>query len=89
MTLTTKAIDAARPQARAYKLTDAHGLYLHVTPAGGKMWRTNYMRAGKQLTRTYGRYPSISLAQAHRRGLDVEQFIQAHQMIIYTTSSSW
>ncbi|WP_426390261.1 Arm DNA-binding domain-containing protein [Variovorax sp. R-27] len=40
MTLTVKAIDAAKPREKAYKLADAHGLYLYVSPTGAKSWRT-------------------------------------------------
>jgi len=64
--LTAKAVEAARPQERAYKLADSAGLYLFVSPAGGKSWRANYQRAGKQATRTYGRWPDVSLADARR-----------------------
>lgn len=64
--LTAKAVEAARPQERAYKLADGVGLYLFVSPAGGKSWRANYQRAGKQATRTYGRWPDVSLADARR-----------------------
>lgn len=66
MGLTAKAVEAARPQERAYKLADSAGLYLFVSPAGGKSWRANYQRAGKQATRTYGRWPDVSLADARR-----------------------
>lgn len=64
--LTAKAVEAARPQARAYKLADGAGLYLFVSPTGAKSWRANYQRAGKQATRTYGRWPDVSLADARR-----------------------
>lgn len=33
MTLTVKAVDAAKPREKAYKLADAHGLYLFVSPS--------------------------------------------------------
>ena len=64
MTLTIKSVDSAKPRERGYKLADAQGLYLFVTTAGGKSWRANFMWAGRQQTRTYGRYPHMSLAQA-------------------------
>lgn len=66
MALTTKAVEAAKPREKGYKLADAAGLYLFVTPAGGKSWRANYVRGGKQGTRTYGRFPAMSLAEARR-----------------------
>lgn len=70
MTLTAKAVDAAKPREKAYKLTDANGLYLFVSPAGAKSWRANFSAAGKQQTRTYGRHPAMSLADARRAHQD-------------------
>jgi len=69
MTLTVKAVDAAKPREKAYKLADAHGLYLYVSPKGAKSWRANYTAAGKQKTRTYGLYPGVSLAEARKAHL--------------------
>jgi integrase len=66
MTLTVKAVDAAKPREKAYKLADAHGLYLYVSPKGAKSWRANYTAGGKQKTRTYGLYPGVSLADARK-----------------------
>ena len=66
MTLTAREVAAAAPQAKAYKLTDGAGLYLIVTAAGGKSWRSNYVEAGKQKTRTYGLWPAMSLSDARR-----------------------
>ena len=66
MTLTIKAIEAAKPKEKGYKLADAAGLYLFVAPTGLKSWRANYQRAGKQATRTYGRWPALSLADARK-----------------------
>ena len=66
MTLTIKAIEAAKPKEKGYKLADAAGLYLFVAPTGLKSWRANYQRAGKQATRTYGRWPEMSLAAARK-----------------------
>lgn len=66
MGLTVRAIEAAKPRDKGYKLADGAGLYLYITPAGGKSWRANYMRGGKQATRTYGRWPDLSLADARK-----------------------
>lgn len=66
MPLTVRAVDAAKPREKPYKLTDGSGLYLLVTPAGTKSWRSNYTRAGKQQTRTYGQFPAMSLADARK-----------------------
>jgi integrase len=66
MGLTVKAVEAAKPRDKGYKLADGQGLYLFVTPAGGKSWRANYTLAGKQKTRTYGRWPDMSLPDARK-----------------------
>jgi len=61
-----KEVAAATQRAAGYKLSDAAGLYLFVTAAGGKSWRANYSAAGKQKTRTYGMWPGMSLADARK-----------------------
>jgi integrase len=67
MTLTARQVEAAKPRDKAYKLSDAKGLYLFVSPTGAKSWRANYTEGGKQKTRTYGLWPEVSLAQARER----------------------
>lgn len=64
--LTARAVETAKPREKPYKLADGAGLYLYVSPTGAKSWRANYSEAGKQKTRTYGRWPSMSLADARR-----------------------
>ena len=51
----------AKSREKSYKLTDADGLYLLVTPAGGKYWRFDYRYDGKRKTLAFGTYPEISL----------------------------
>lgn len=41
MALADVAVRQAKPAAKQYKLADGVGLYLLVTPAGGKLWRFN------------------------------------------------
>jgi len=77
MTLTVRAVEAAKPRDKGYKLADSAGLYLFVTPAGGKSWRANYVRAGKQATRTYGQWPALSLANARRAHLAARDAVDA------------
>src|SRR3546814_5917370 len=67
MALTAKAIDAAKPQASPYKLTDGLGLYLLVMPSGGRLWRMNYRFEGRQKTLAFGSYPDVSLAKAREK----------------------
>lgn len=64
MPLTDIAIKKARPDVKAYKLSDAGGLYLYITPAGGKSWRWKYQIDGRENQITFGLYPDVSLAEA-------------------------
>jgi integrase len=48
-------------------MTDAGGLFLFVTPSGGKLWRWKYRFGGKEKLMGLGRYPDVSLAQARER----------------------
>lgn len=62
MALSVVAIKAAKSRAKAYKLSDSDGLYLFVTPAGGRYWRMNYRHLGKQKTLAFGVWPETGLA---------------------------
>ncbi|HET7086035.1 MAG TPA: integrase arm-type DNA-binding domain-containing protein [Rhizomicrobium sp.] len=67
MSLTTTAINAARPQARPYKLFDESGLYMSVEPSGGKLWRLKYRYGGKEKKLALGAYPDTGLKEARNR----------------------
>ena len=46
--LTDVKIKNAKPKKTRYRLSDAHGLALEVSPAGGKHWRYRYRLDGKE-----------------------------------------
>jgi hypothetical protein len=58
-----KCIEAV-PRSMPYHVVDRGGLYLLVTPAGGKLWRWRYRFEGKEKQMAFGKYPDISIAQA-------------------------
>lgn len=62
--LTDTAIRKAKPEDKAYKLSDSGGLVLLVTPAGGKLWRYRYRFNGKEKMLALGQYPDVSLVDA-------------------------
>ena len=66
MPLTDTAIRNAKPGARDYKLADGGGLYLLVTPAGGRLWRLKYRSDGVERKLALGKYPAIGLAAARK-----------------------
>ncbi len=65
--LTDTAVKAAKPQAKPYKLSDERGLFLLVTPAGGKWWRLKYRVGGKEKLLSLGTYPDVGLKEARAR----------------------
>ncbi|KTE00782.1 integrase [Sphingopyxis sp. H038] len=64
MSLSYVQISNAKPQPKAYKMTDADALYLTVQPNGSKLWRMNYRHLGRQKTLYFGAWPEVSLAAA-------------------------
>jgi len=62
--LTDTAIRATKPQAKAVRLFDGGGLYLEVSPAGGKWWRWKYRFGGKENRLSFGVYPDVPLKAA-------------------------
>jgi integrase len=65
MALTDSALKALKPRAKAYKVADGKGLYIHVTPAGGKLWKLKFRnKVGAEKKLSLGAYPEISLKEA-------------------------
>lgn len=64
MALTDVACRKAQPKEKPYKLADSAGLFLLVTPAGGKYWRLKYRIAGKEKLLALGVYPETTLTEA-------------------------
>jgi integrase len=67
MALTQVGIRNTKPREKAYKLTDEKGLFLFVTPSGGKYWRFKYRFGGKEKKLAFGVYPEVSLAEAREK----------------------
>lgn len=66
MALTDVAIRNAKTAAKPYKMGDSGGLYLLITPAGGKLWRLKFRVAGKEKLLSIGSWPEVSLAAARK-----------------------
>ena len=66
--LTATQVQNAKPKESIYKLFDGGGLFLQVTPAGGKHWKLKYRRDdGKEGLLSFGTYPDVSLEQARKK----------------------
>ena len=68
MKLTDTAVRNAKPcDSKNRKLNDGRGLYLEMTPKGGKRWRFRYQFAGKEKCISMGVYPDVSLKYAREQ----------------------
>jgi integrase len=67
MRLTDIQIKRIKPSAKPYKVSDGGGLFLWVTPSGGKIWRWTYRYEGRAKLMTFGGYPDVSLSLARER----------------------
>ena len=77
MPLTDVVVRAATPQSRTRKLFDGRGLYLEVSPSGGRWWRWKYRVGGKEKRLSLGVYPDVSLKAARARREAVRQQLAA------------
>ena len=67
MALSDVVIRNAKPGAKAIKMADGAGMFLLVTPAGGKLWRLKYRIDGREKLLAIGAYPEIGLSDARKR----------------------
>jgi len=63
-----KASGGGKPQ----KLSDSGGMYLYVSPTGGKSFRLDYRFAGKRKTLTLGKFPALSLLEARVKAAEAK-----------------
>jgi integrase len=67
MPLTNVEIRNAKPGEKPIKLFDGGGLFLLISPAGGKWWRLKYRFGGKEKLLSLGTYPEVSLSEAREK----------------------
>jgi len=67
MALSDTAIRQVKSGPKPRKLFDSGGMYLLVTPSGGKWWRFKYRSGGKERLLALGTYPEVGLKQARER----------------------
>lgn len=67
MPLSDTAIRNAKPSTKPVRMFDGGGLYLEISPAGGRLWRLKYRYEGKEKRLACGTYPETSLKEARER----------------------
>jgi integrase len=73
--LTDMKVLKVKPQDKPIMLFDGRGLYLLITPSGGKLWRFKYRFDNKSKTMAFGTYPEISLLDARHRREDARKLL--------------
>lgn len=74
--LTDRKIRALRPTEKPQRAFDGGGLYLEVSPSGGRYWRVKYRLGGKEKLLALGVYPEVSLAEARRDRDDAKALLR-------------
>lgn len=77
MPLTDAACRNALPREKPYRLADGGGMYLEVSPAGGKYWRLKYRFGGKEKRLALGVYPVVPLAAARKKREEAREKLAA------------
>ncbi len=73
MSLTVRAIEAAKPKAARFRLSDGGGLLLEVRPGGSKGWVCRVTVDGRRRDVGLGTWPDVSLADARTKAREVRQ----------------
>jgi hypothetical protein len=73
--LTDMKVLKAKPKDKPVSLFDGGGLYLLVTPTGGKLWRFKYRFDKQEKKLALGSYPEISLLDARQRRDDARKLL--------------
>jgi Arm DNA-binding domain len=73
--LTDKAIQAAKPRVRPYKLADGRGLTLLVNPVGSKLWRFRYRYDGREKMLGLCSYPDTSAKLAREKREEARELL--------------
>jgi len=73
--LNESRIRAAKPAEKPYKLFDERGLFMLMTPTGGRLWRFRYRHGGVEKLLTLGAYPDVSLKRAREKRDDARRHV--------------
>jgi integrase len=68
-------IQKAKSKNKSITLFDGDGLFILITPTGGKLWRFKYRYDGKQKLLALGKYPEISLLEARHKRDDARRLL--------------
>lgn len=75
MPLTDASIRNAKPAEKSRKMADGGGLYIEISPSGGKWWRFKYRFEGKEKRLALGVYPGVGLKDAREKHADARKLL--------------
>lgn len=73
--LSDMKVQKAKSKDKPISLFDGGGLYLLITPSGGKLWRFKYRFNNKEKKLAFGSYPEISLQDARQKREDARRLL--------------
>ncbi|WP_341684933.1 integrase arm-type DNA-binding domain-containing protein, partial [Limnohabitans sp.] len=76
MKLTDAKLRTLATPTKTQKVADGAGLYLELTPAGGKYWRMKYRHGGKEKRLALGVYPAVGLKEARDKAEAARKTLQ-------------
>lgn len=68
-------INRIKLDAKPYKVSDGGGLFLWLTPSGGKIWRWAFRYEGRSKLMTFGKYPDVPLSLARERHTEARKVL--------------
>ena len=73
--LTEHVVRNIKPQGSPRRLSDSCGLYLEISPSGGKYWRYKYRYQGREKRLALGVYPRVTLKEARTARDDARRML--------------
>jgi len=92
--LTDNACKKTKPTGKRMRLYDTGGMYLEVSPAGGKWWRLKFRFADKEKLLSLGTYPEVTLAEAREKRDEARKLLHsdidpsAHRKVLKASRAS-
>jgi len=77
MALNDMKIRKTQTAEKPIKIFDGDGLFLFVTPKGGKLWRLKYRHEGKEKRLSRGKDAEVGLAEARKKKEEARKLIAA------------
>lgn len=73
--LTDEFLRSVAPADKPRRFFDGAGLYIEVSPSGGKWWRLKYRFAGLEKRLSLGTYPDTSLEEARAKRMVARELL--------------